>query len=223
MLDTIVPAIRLYNGPLWHLPSLLMCYCVYYLISMIHKKKIFFIMVIVLTGYAMGIIDIFLFNEYSHHIEGVRTFLIGVVVYELYKKANERANGHVKLILLVVCIGTFICYTYYAQPINEQYIKPVIDVLFSANLVMLLSLNKAPKHKSESFTRSFSISIYIWHDIVIYYVQAFHCMGWIDKTAPYVLFYSMLFIGVISVLSSRYFEPKIRKRLDNLTANITIF
>lgn len=218
MIDAVIPSVKPYNGPLWYLSSLLVCYCLYYMIEkrICQKYGISFMMIsgiltVIFAG--LSIMNIPVILQFSHLIQGGRGFFLGGVCFELYKRRRYDKFRIGKWMLSMICLASFVFYIMYAGRIPGKYMYLIIDICFLSCLILVLS---HIEFKMNSISRALgllSVSIFVWHDIVIYFVQAFHCAQWIDKTEPHILLISIILVFVISIVSSKFMEPFMKNML----------
>lgn len=212
MVDIFLP-ISQYDGPLWFLSSLLVCYSVFYLIIHTCESERAYIVSIV-TGsvlfFALNFIDNNVVSLYTRHIEAISSFLLGAICYEIHRYCKNR-----RLILTavtsVICVITFFFYFAFFDITHMKYISLIMDIFFSSTLVLSLSGINVKHNKLFKHIGGLSTSVYIWHIIPIYYVVAFHCNQWIDMTRSRIFVDCAIVVGIVSLISHFLLEPFINK------------
>lgn len=174
------------NNPLWTVCCLLLCYVLYYFICKASKNRndcyIGLIVTIIFTSTVSLIWLVYKENYYSilgceDSIRCIISFLMGLLLYELYEKIPNQLGEIISYILIGVFVAVINAY-YNFQMIGEVNIENIIPwmvVLLFCPLMLCSTIYIKPIKFVFSgcvlqFIGKLSMDIYMWHWVVRIYL-----------------------------------------------------
>lgn len=203
-----------YNSPAWFICTLMVCYCIYYLISYYsvnETKYYFYVIAMIIWGYILLNRNWDFPYMYNHNGEGFFNFFFGCLLMEIFLKINKKYKRYVYAGSIVI-LG-FILYCSWKVSFSDIVgdIRIVVSVLICPIILFWAMENNLCKKvlsiKPVFYIGKISMSIYLWH-MVIYRIVfiLYNKLAGLTYCQAYVVYLIILFTG--SSLSYCMIEKK---------------
>lgn len=209
------------NYPTWYISVLLLCYCIFYLITYISKrcKVPTEYMYIVMMCLGMGALTYGISQTFLNYStsRGYYSFFFGILLKKYIDKngISKKLIGVSAVIAVVIPLLIVYCTEYVESNINY-----VVTFLLYPAIIILFHTKPVKKFfgwKGIGTLSAISYNVYIWHLLLLIVLLAANVKYelHIDYTNRMVMIVGLLVSWVVGTLSHYFIEKPINRYIDN--------
>jgi peptidoglycan/LPS O-acetylase OafA/YrhL len=216
-----------YNGPLWFINILFICYVFFFLILHFcrsNKQAVLVFLAALILALAVNIElkDIKGFFIFNHIVgQAMMNFFIGALLYALCQKLQKSFLIKTGIsMVLVVLAGTIVDIVHKNKSISfVGNTRLVYSWMLWPAIIVLLSFihTRRLQETISKYLGNAATSVYIWHNPILYILVGLRKIGFIKLGIVQVTIVFLIILAIVSYLSMTYGEKKIYRILKNFT------
>lgn len=206
-INYVVGGVMPFNAPLWTISYLIVCYIIFYaLFKGLRKKE---------NAYLITIVLLIVFLFYKHSSWQILTFLVGMVIYEVYTRISDKAGFWISLtsiltLLISVCgvIGNGELLPGFIGD-WERETSIIVAAMFLMAALYLKPITVVLSTKPMIFLGKISMSIYMWQWVCLTIFERSDFIGFRKTFVGMIISFAATII--VSLISYYWVEPILQK------------